>query len=97
MPTPDQPVIDASTVSRGFSRRCAVQWLLLAAGLLLAGSALGAEPVSISGAWVRLLPVDVPLAGYFTMHNHGKTPVKLTGASSPAFQRIELHHSMTMK
>ncbi|HET7570800.1 MAG TPA: copper chaperone PCu(A)C [Gammaproteobacteria bacterium] len=74
-----------------------VRWLIGAACALLAGSALAAPPTaSVSGAWIRLLPGDLPLAGYFTLHNNDTKPLKLTGATSPAFKRIELHHSMTM-
>lgn len=72
------------------------RWLLIAACAAFAGSALAAPTVTVSGAWIRLLPGDLPLAGYFTLHNNGTTPVKLTGATSPAFKRIELHRSMTM-
>lgn len=80
MPTLDRPI---------------VQCLFLAAGLFLAGGAAASEPVTVSGAWIRLLPTDVPLAGYFTLHNDTDAPVKLTGATSPAFKRIALHHSMS--
>lgn len=74
-----------------------VRWLLIAACAVFARSALAAPPkAAVSGAWIRLLPGDLPLAGYFTLHNNGTKPLKLTGATSPAFNRIELHHSMTM-
>jgi copper(I)-binding protein len=55
-----------------------------------------ASPVSVSDAWIRLLPGDLPLAGYFTLHDEGPNALKLTGAKSPAFKRIELHRSMTL-
>lgn len=58
--------------------------------------AFAAAPITVSDAWIRLLPGDVPLAGYFTLHNNGDKPIQLTLASSPAFKRIEMHHSMAM-
>jgi copper(I)-binding protein len=67
-------------------------WLVVAAPGVFA-----AAPLTISGAWIRLLPGNVPLAGYFTLHNHSHQPVQLIGASSPAFKRIGLHRSMTMR
>ncbi|HET7307073.1 MAG TPA: copper chaperone PCu(A)C [Gammaproteobacteria bacterium] len=73
------------------------RWLLVAACALFAASALAAPPkATVSGAWIRLLPGDLPLAGYFTLHNNGTRPLKLTGATSPAFKRVQLHRSMTM-
>ncbi|HET6655298.1 MAG TPA: copper chaperone PCu(A)C, partial [Gammaproteobacteria bacterium] len=70
--------------------------LFIVLSLLFAGSAMAAEPVTASGAWIRLLPGDLPLAGYVTLHNHSDHPMKLVGAKSSAFKRIEMHHSMTM-
>ncbi len=46
-------------------------------------------------AWIRLLPGDLPLGGYFELHNGGKRPVTLTGASSPAFREIQMHKSVS--
>lgn len=74
----------------------ALSHLFIVLGLLLAGSAMAAEPVTASGAWIRLLPGDLPLAGYVTLHNHTDKPAKLIGVKSAAFKRIEMHHSMTM-
>ncbi|HET7370989.1 MAG TPA: copper chaperone PCu(A)C [Gammaproteobacteria bacterium] len=70
--------------------------LFIALGLLLAGSAMAAQPVTASGGWIRLLPGDLPLAGYVTLHNSTDKPMKLVGVKSAAFKRIEMHHSMTM-
>ncbi len=65
--------------------------------LFLPGLALGAGSVTVSHAWIRLLPGKVPLAGYVTLHNHSARKVKLVGAASPAFKRVQFHRSMTMR
>jgi copper(I)-binding protein len=62
---------------------------------MAAGTAFATAPVAVSGGWIRLLPGELPLAGYFTLHNNSKRPVRLIGASSPVFKRIELHRSMS--
>jgi copper(I)-binding protein len=73
-----------------------MQRLPVALLLLVAASALAGANIAVSGAWIRLLPGNGPLAGYVTLHNNGKNALKLVGAKSPAFKRIELHKSMTM-
>jgi periplasmic copper chaperone A len=64
------------------------------AALLIASVAMGAPPVSVMNARIRLLPGDLPLAGYFDLVNRGNQPLTLTGASSPAFGMVHLHRSM---
>ena len=50
--------------------------------------------VEIRDAWIKQLPPTVPMrAGYMTLHNAGPSSMILTGASSDAFQRIEIHRS----
>ena len=70
-------------------------WL---AGLVLALGAIaalaGGSPVEVSNARIRMLPADLPMAGYFDLHNAGKQSVSLTGASSPAFGMTMMHKSM---
>ena len=39
------------------------------------------------------LPAGLPAGGYFTLHNGGNAPVKLTGADSPACGMLMLHKS----
>ncbi len=70
--------------------------LVLCACLPAAAFAQPSIHVHVTGGWIRLLPGDLPLAGYFTLRNDGAQAVKLVGASGPAFTRIELHHSMSM-
>jgi copper(I)-binding protein len=61
--------------------------------LLVAQGASAAPAISIANARIRLLPGNLPLAGYFDAANRGNRPVALTGASSPAFKMIHLHRS----
>jgi periplasmic copper chaperone A len=58
-------------------------------------TAADVAPVSVSGAWVRWLPNDLPAAGYATLKNEGATPLRLTGASSPDYAGVMLHRSIS--
>lgn len=40
------------------------------------------------------LPTTDMMAGYLTLVNDGETPVTLSGATSPTFDRISLHRSV---
>lgn len=69
------------------------------AAVLLGGFACGAQaavvaPLSVSGAWIRLLPGSLPAGGYFTLQNHADHAIRLTGATSPAYGSVQLHHSL---
>jgi periplasmic copper chaperone A len=85
-----------TTRGRGSFGRCRPPGVLLAAFaiLLLAQSAGADAPVEVTHARIRLLPGDLPLAGYFDAANHGPRAVALTGASSPAFRMIHVHRSL---
>ncbi len=61
--------------------------------LLLAGTVTAAE-VSVSHAWIRVLPGDLPLAAYCDLHNNASRALTLTGAESPAFEAVGLHRSV---
>lgn len=73
----------------------------LALRLLAALAALAAAParadqaaqVHAQGGWIRLLPAQLPAAGYVTLHNDGSSPTTLRGASSPRYARVMLHKS----
>jgi copper(I)-binding protein len=52
-----------------------------------------AAPLSLSDGWIRLLPGGLPAAGYFSLHNSGKTKLVLTGADTPACGMLMLHKS----
>jgi copper(I)-binding protein len=53
-----------------------------------------AADLSVTGAWIRLLPGDLPAGGYFVLRNETDGPVELIGARAPDFARIELHQSV---
>jgi periplasmic copper chaperone A len=67
--------------------------------LLIAAPAFAAPGpaanVTLSGGWFRALPAGLPAGGYFTLHNGGTAPLKLTAASSPACGMLMLHKSVT--
>jgi periplasmic copper chaperone A len=64
------------------------------AALLSWSAAFAAPDVVVTNARIRLLPGDLPLAGYFDLVNQGKQPLTLIAASSPAFKMVHMHLSM---
>jgi copper(I)-binding protein len=68
---------------------------LLAAGLLLAGGvhATEAEHIRASGAWIRVLPGDLPAGAYVTLENTGDQAASLRGAHSARYGEAMLHQS----
>ena len=80
-----------SSVDPSGLRDLAGPGLLLAVFLAAAGCTDG---VTVSGAWIRSLPGDLPAAGYFTMHNPGSRGATLVGASAADFEAVELHQSV---
>ncbi len=61
----------------------------------LVPAALAAKPAAeLSGARIRLLPGDLPLAGYFHLTNTSDRPLVLEGAASPAFGKVMIHKSI---
>jgi periplasmic copper chaperone A len=66
---------------------------LFVLGIVMAAHA-GPPPVSVSDARVRWLPGELPMAGYFVITSHAPGPLRLTGASSPAFGHVMLHRSV---
>lgn len=79
------------------ARRTARQSRRMALGLLTAlmttATAQAAE-LDVSDARLRLMPGDLPAAGYFRLHNAGDESVTLTGADSDAFERVMLHRTV---
>jgi periplasmic copper chaperone A len=61
--------------------------------LLLAVSTTAIADLEVSEAKLRLLPGDLPTAGYFTLTNKDSLPVTLTGAQSPDFAQVMMHRS----
>ena len=70
-----------------------VLFSLVVLGIVMAAHA-GPPPVSVSDARVRWLPGELPMAGYFVITSHATGPLRLTGASSPAFGHVMLHRSV---
>jgi copper(I)-binding protein len=64
---------------------------VFAANLVGSSAALAAQ-VSVSGAWFRALPSNLPAGGYFTLRNNGAA-VQLKSAQSPACGMLMLHRS----
>lgn len=66
--------------------------VLALTGLLLAACSSQEPGLYPSNAWLRdVLPGSDRTAGYLTIENAYDKPVKLVGASSPNFGRVELH------
>ncbi len=61
--------------------------------LLLLSAQVSAAPPLVEDAWIRLLPGDLPLAGYLVLRNPDDRALVLLGAHSPAFGSIEMHQS----
>lgn len=67
--------------------------LRLSMALLLAVSTAAMADLEINEAKLRLLPGDLPAAGYFMLTNKGSKPVTLTGAHSSDFAQAMMHRS----
>jgi copper(I)-binding protein len=69
---------------------------MLAAGLLPIGNlqAAQADHVTVNHAWIRLLPGDLPAAGYVTLQNNDSKAATLIAARSKAYASVMLHQSM---
>ncbi|MNJ33771.1 hypothetical protein D3C77_284610 [compost metagenome] len=72
---------------RGIGRQLAAALLLLTANAAMA-------QVQVQNAQLRLLPGDLPAAGYFTLTNTGAEPVALNGAQSDMFGQVMIHRSI---
>ena len=73
--------------------------LAASAAVLLAALAAPAvantpDGVTISHPWMRFLTLEIPAAGYFTLHNNAAHPAVLTGAKSPDCGTLMLHRSV---
>ena len=70
--------------------------VLLAAALLPIGSvrAAQADHVTATHAWIRLLPGDLPAAGYVTLQNNDSNAATLITARSKTYASVMLHQSM---
>jgi copper(I)-binding protein len=71
--------------------------LLLFVALLMPALACATEAqhVKASGAWIRLLPANLPAGGFVTLQNDSDQVVTLRSASSAAYGSVMLHKSST--
>ncbi len=67
--------------------------ILLTLWLVLYCSTSGAADLTARQAWIRLLPGDLPAAGYLELVNSGTNRVQLVGVQSTGFGAVELHES----
>ena len=92
-------------MKRGIGKRPVV---VLLGAVLLGGTMLGAAAgaagaaagparagaILVSHAWIRVLPGDLPAAGYARLENRGDESMALVGARSGTYRRIMLHESL---
>lgn len=79
-----------SVSKRSIMKRSAL-WGLFA--LAMSVGTAHAQDLEVTDAQLRLLPGDLPAAGYFTLHNAGSNTVTLNGAESAAFAMTHMHLS----
>jgi copper(I)-binding protein len=53
------------------------------------------QAISAQNAWVRLLPNNLPAAGYVTLANSSDKPIDLIGVSSPDYGNAMLHQTVS--
>jgi len=70
-----------------------IRLILTVLWLVLYNSASGAAHISARHAWIRLLPGNLPAAGYLELTNAGADSVQLVAMQSAYFGSIELHES----
>ncbi|GLQ90047.1 copper chaperone PCu(A)C [Dyella flagellata] len=54
-----------------------------------------ADQIKASHAWIRLLPANLPAAGYVTLDNQGSSAATLVSARSAFYASVMLHQSAT--
>ena len=50
--------------------------------------------IQVDQCWVRLLPAQVPSAGYLILHNNQEQPIELIAATTPQFAHTMLHKTI---
>ena len=66
--------------------------LVTAITFILTGCGASGDPIEVDNGWVRAMPPGAKMtAGYVTVTNNGKGELRVLGASSPFFGRIEMH------
>ena len=71
------------------SRSIRIASLLVLSWLLALPAA--ADGLQVMKGWVSMPIADEPAPVYFMIRNTGNEPRKLVGASSPGFERVEIH------
>ena len=64
---------------------------------LLLTSMFAQAAIEVGDARIRILPGDLPAAGYFTLTNDSPTSVTLEGAESPAFASVKRDGTASMQ
>lgn len=52
------------------------------------------KAIVIHDGWIRHMPGDRPMAGYFVVENKGDRDRRLVGVSSVAFEAVQLHETV---
>ncbi|MEN8822081.1 MAG: copper chaperone PCu(A)C [Abyssibacter sp.] len=66
--------------------------VMLVAVFALTGCGQPKDPIVVEDGWVRALPPGAKMtAGYVSITNNGDGELRMLGASSPNFGRIEMH------
>jgi periplasmic copper chaperone A len=68
----------------------------IACAVLLAPATLSVglpAAVTVSNAWIRWLPANLPVAGYATLRNVSDQPATLIGVSTPDYDVVMFHEN----
>ncbi|QFT86702.1 hypothetical protein FIU88_17290 [Halomonas sp. THAF12] len=74
--------------------RLAKSWCWAILLLIATPGTLAAADLQVNEARIRLLPGDLPAAGYFTLTNTSEADITLEGADSPAFGKVMMHRTV---
>ena len=79
---------------RGTLRR-SLAALLVAVAAECLHAADAKNPIQATDGWIRVVPGDLPCAGYLTLENTSSADVALTSVTLPDFERVQIHESYT--
>lgn len=72
-----------------------VRVIMTVIAVLACAAAPAGESIRLEQPWIRMLPGDLPLAGYFELVNASNAPAVLVGAESPEFGGVMMHRSVS--
>jgi copper(I)-binding protein len=72
---------------------CLAALLLLLGATAVVAAGATSPAVTVSDAWIRWLPANLPAGGYLTLRNDSDRPATLTAVSSPDYDEITLHRT----